>query len=82
MEQWKSVMWSDESNFEVMWDKKTKTIRRPKGSNLYEKKYCKKTVKHPDKVMVWGCFFMRGRGGLWCLPKNVTIQGPLYTEVI
>ena len=45
-------------------------------------KYCQKTVKHPDYVMVWGCFSMRGRGGMWFLPKNEKMRGPRYTEVI
>ena len=44
VEQWKNVMWSDESNFEVMRDKKMKTIRKPKGSNRHEEKYCKQTA--------------------------------------
>jgi hypothetical protein len=42
-----------------------------------------KTVKHPDSVMVWGCFSGAvGRGGLYFLPKKSTQNGERYQEVL
>lgn len=49
----------------------------------YDHRYTMKTVKHFDSVMVW-VFFSgeKGRGGLYFLPKNVTLKGKNYIEVL
>jgi hypothetical protein len=39
-----------------------------------------KIVKHPDSVMVWGCFSAAGRGGLYFLPKNSTMNSETYEK--
>ena len=58
-------------------------VRRPIGSDRCDPKYTQKTVKHPDGVMVWGCFSgHRGRGGLYFLPNNVTMNGVRYVDVL
>ncbi len=41
-----------------------------------------KTVKHPDSVMVWGCFSASGRGGLYFLPKNSTMNSETYEKLL
>jgi hypothetical protein len=40
-------------------------------------------VKHPDSVMVWGCSSgVVSHGGLYFLPKNVTMNVERYEEVL
>jgi hypothetical protein len=58
-------------------------VRHPSGSNRFDTKYAAKTVKHPASVMVWGCFSANlGRGGIYFLPKNVTMNSEKYEKVI
>lgn len=81
-EQWKKVMFSDESTFRLVRGG-SKTVRRPSTASRYDPKYTVKTVKHPDSVMVWGAFSGNmGRGGLYFLPKNVTMKGSNYIKVL
>jgi len=81
-EDWSKVMYSDESTFECIRSASRK-VRRPKGSDRYDPRYTVATVKHPDKIMFWGCFSAQvGRGGLWPLPKNVMMNGPIYVETL
>ena len=79
---WKKVMFSDESTFRLVRGE-SKIVRRPSNVSRYDPKYTVKTVKHPDSVMVWGAFSgNKGRGGLYFLPKNVTMRGTNYLEVL
>jgi hypothetical protein len=42
-----------------------------------------KTVKHPESVMVWGCFVGNGgHGGIFFLPKNQIMNSVCYLEVL
>jgi transposase len=75
-------MFSDESTFRTLRAVQRK-VRRPIGSYRYSSHYTVKTMKHPDSVMVWACFTGDvGRGGLYFLPKNVTMNGERYKEVL
>ena len=79
---WRQVMFSDESTFRLVRGG-SRLVRRPPGASRYDSKYTVKTVKHPDSVMVWGAFSGNyGRGGLYFLPKNVTMKGSNYLEVL
>ena len=79
---WRKVMFSDESTFRLVRGG-SRLVRRPPGTSRYDPKYTVKTVKHPDSVMVWGAFSgNHGRGGLYFLPKNVTMRGANYLEVL
>ena len=80
-QQWDQVMFSDESAFKTF-SSRPMTVRRSPGSNRYDPKYTQKTVKHPDGIMVWGCYSSKGRGGLYFLPKNTTMNGIRYIEVL
>jgi hypothetical protein len=81
-EDWARVMYSDESTFKCLRSTRT-TIRRPQGSNRDDSRYTVKTVKHPDSVMVWGSFSGTLRhAGLYFLPKNTTMNGTRYQEVL
>jgi transposase len=79
---WEKVMYSDESTFRCIRSIKTR-VRRAKGSDRFDSRFTSVTVKHPDSVMVWGCFSGAvGRGGLYFLPKNCTMNGERYQEVL
>lgn len=81
-EEWKKVMFSDESTFRLIRGT-SKIVRRPRDASRYDPKYTVKTVKHPDSVMVWGAFSgNKGRGGLFFLPKNVTMKSDNYIDVL
>ena len=55
VEDWKKVLFSDESKLNRRGsDGKTWTWR--KSGELLKAKHIKQTVKHDDSVMVWGCF--------------------------
>ena len=79
-EECSKVMCSDESTFCTI-RSRSKSIRRPMGSNRYDPKYIVKTVKHPDSVMVWGCFSAKGPSDLFFLPKNLMMNQKVYLGV-
>ena len=75
-------MFSDESTFRLVRGQ-SKVIRRPINASRNDPRYTVKTVKHSDSVMVWGWFSgTKGRGGLYFLPKNVTMRGSNYLQVL
>jgi hypothetical protein len=81
-EQWSRVMFSDESTFRCIRATKTK-VRRPMGSDRYDSRYTVKTVKHPESLMVWGSFSGAvGRGGIFFLPKNTTMNSERYQQTL
>jgi transposase len=61
-DQWRSVLWSDESKFEIR-NHAMKRVWRKKGKR-YDPKNTQGTVKHDKSVMVWGCFSYGGVGRL------------------
>lgn len=61
---WKSVVWSDESKFELVGKKKRRKVWRKAGEALLDK-HTTKTVKFGGgSIMVWGCFSWSGVGNL------------------
>ncbi len=82
MEEWKSVMFSDESHFELQFGNRSVCCRRLVGSDRYASKFTTKTVKHPPKVMVWGCFSWKGRGGLEFMKKGEMMNGTRYLKLL
>jgi transposase len=80
--EWRNVMFSDESTFSLV-NSRSVTVRRSKTMCRYKHKFVVKTVKHSANVMVWGCFSGKmGRGGLYFLPKNCTMNGERYKKVL
>jgi hypothetical protein len=56
IEDWKKVIWSDESSIWIGVNPRRQWVIRPPGERL-NRKYVKKTFKGARvKVMVWGCF--------------------------
>jgi hypothetical protein len=64
-EQWNKVLWTDESPFYLRWRSRKRVWIR-KGQRL-DPKYLQGTVKHPPKIMVWGCFTRWGTGSITCI---------------
>ena len=81
-EDWKKVMFSDESHFELLFGNQATRVRRPVGSDRFDKKFTRKTVKHPKKVMVWACFSFRGRGGIEFLKEGEMMNGERYRDIL
>ncbi len=72
-----TVMYSDESTFCCI--RARSRVRRPIGSNRWK----------PWSTLIlswsgaWGCFLGScGRGGLWFLPKNTTMNGERFKTVL
>lgn len=64
MEEWKNVVWSDESKFEVFGQKRRVFVRRSKSEKMLPECVIP-TVKHGGgSVLVWGCFSFSGTGDL------------------
>lgn len=82
VQDWRKVMWSDESTFQCGAKRRGK-LRRPAGANKFDSRYIETTVKHPDSVMIWGCFSgEQGCGGFYVLPKNKTMNSEVYIQVL
>lgn len=79
-DQWLDVMFSDESTFS-QFASYTRHVRRPPGQR-YNTRYIVPTVKQAPTTMVWACFSGRGRGALWFMPKNTTINGSIYLGIL
>ena len=62
IEQWSNFLWSDESPFVLRFSQKTRRWR------LSSERNCTfamtGSVKHDEKIMVWGCFAAHGVGEL------------------
>ncbi len=82
VEDWKRVMFSDESHFELRFGSKEPRCRRPRGSDRFAPEFTRKTVKHPVKVMVWGCFSWKRRGGLEFLKTGEMMNGTRYRQLL
>lgn len=81
-QKWKTVLFSDESKFNLRGSDGTNTIRRPPRQR-YNPKYTRKVVKFGgDNVMVWGCFSAAGVGpspAVEMHPHTVTLPPPNFT---
>ena len=73
-------MFSDESTFQQFGIHRT-VVRRPPNTR-YICKYTVPTMKHPEKVMIWGCFSAAGRGSIHFVPKNETVNAQRYIRIL
>ena len=82
-DQWRNIMFSDEAKFDILNRSRSVTVRHSGTTNRYADKYVVKTIKHPPSVMMWACFSGKGgRGGIYALPKNITMNGVRYKDVL
>lgn len=78
IDQWKEVIWSDESKYCIR-NHASRKVYRPDGKR-YHHKYTQKTVKHDKSVMVWGCFSHAGIGRLHRI--NGIMNGMKYRTIL
>ena len=69
-DQWKNVIWSDESRFNLFHNDDRSFVRRKSGEE-YHPDCLQKTVKHPVSVMIWGCINWYSIGRLYICEKAV-----------
>lgn len=80
VEDWKKVVWSDESKFMIFGSDGRQYCWRRIGQQL-GKEQIKPTVKHGGgSIMVWGCFTSQGVGYLCRI--NEGLDGNLYREIL
>lgn len=80
VDEWKTVMWSDETMIE-QFNQRRRKVRRPKGQR-YNEKYTVQSVKHPETIMIWGCFSWQGRGGIEFIEKNQRMNSEKYIDIL
>lgn len=78
VENWRKVLFSDESNFEVH-GTKLSHVRRSNNETV-SPKHLQQTVKHPVKQMFWGCFGYHGLGPL--LPITGMMNSAKYIPIL
>ena len=78
VEEWKKVLFSDESHFYVRGEH-SRFVRRSIGESL-NSHHVNQTVKHPQKKMFWGCFSYAGVGSLF--PVEGMMNSDRYIDVI
>ena len=69
IEQWRRVLWSDESPFVLRFNRKTRVWRR--HNERYKTWATTATVKHDEKINVWGCFAAHGVGNLYLVQGHL-----------
>jgi len=74
-EQWETVLWSDESPFVLIFNRKKRVWRR--ANERYKPECTVATVKHDIKINVWGCFSGNGVGELYKIDGIFTADGYL-----
>lgn len=78
--QWKFVLWSDESKIDRMAPSAKRYVRRPKGEE-FNPRYTSHVVKHGGgNIKVWGCFSWNGVGPIYRIRETLT--APLYVEIL
>ena len=77
-EQWRKVIFSDESHFEVH-GHRSQYVRRSAGEPLNSFHF-QQAPKHPPKKMFWGCFTFKGTGRL--CPIEGMMNSTKYQEIL
>lgn len=87
IEQWKRVLWSDESKNNLFGSDGRRFVRRPAGKR-FDKKYTRPTVKHSASVMPWGAFHYGGVvplvwvGEVAAQFDRTTMNGEVYLDIL
>lgn len=69
IEDWKNIIWSDESPFTLRYKARKKVWRL--DNERYDMKCITASVKHDAKINVWGCFSFNGVGELTIIEGNM-----------
>ena len=79
-DQWKNVLFSDESTFS-QFHAITRRVWR-QARQRYNKRFKIPVVKRAPTTMVWGAIAAAGTGPLWFMPPNTTINGQVYLNIL
>ena len=75
------ILCTDEATFSVRANR-SYYVRRPAGSDPYDPRYLRPTVKQPARLMVWGAIGYHAPGTLVILPANVTMNKERYVDLL
>ena len=75
-EQWNQILWSDESPFVLRYNRRTRVWRT--SSEVNKPWTMTGTVKHDQKIMVWGCFSSIGVGNFYLVEGIMTKEQYLH----
>ena len=78
MDEWRKVLFTDKSHFCVH-GQHDRYVRRSADEQL-SSQHVNQHVKHPEKVMIWGCFSAVGPGHLQLCEG--TLKTAQYIEII
>ncbi len=76
---WKSVLWSDESKFDILVGNHGRRVLRAKEEGDFPACY-QRSVQKPASLMVWGCIHAYGMGSLHVLEG--TMNAERYIKVL
>jgi hypothetical protein len=79
-EQWKQVLFADESTF-TQFHAASQKVWRPVGQR-YRSRFTVPVVKQAPTTMVWGAIAAAGPGPLWFMPPKTTINGAVYISIL
>lgn len=79
LHKWRTVIFSDESKFNLFGSDGIQYVRRKVGERL-SGKCLKLTVKHPPGQMIWGCFSYHGIGELAFIKG--TVNAEIYKQIL
>lgn len=78
VDQWKRVIWSDESPYVLRFNRRVRVWRLP--NERYAKQCMTGTIKQDKKIMVWGCFTARGVGKFYRI--NGIMEKHKYKQIL
>lgn len=77
---WKTIIWSDETKFELKNRKKRPKVWKRRGNQL-DRKTIQTTIKHGGgNIMLWGCFSYGCVGNLVLIDEKLT--GTKYVDIL
>ena len=60
----------------------SRRVRRSSSISQYNPRFIRRSVKHPQKIMVWGCFGNGKLGQLYLVEKNQKMNTEMYHYVL
>ena len=81
MDDWKNILWMDESSFEIGKNSRQVHVWRLTSEHYNSSCLVPSFKSGRQTVMVWGCFMWGNHGPFVILPKG-TINGVKYVEMM
>ena len=81
LDQWRKVLWTDESTFYVG-ERPGKKVYSRRDSDPLDPRRVASTFKHPPYLMVWAGFAFGGKSELVVLPRNTSVTKEVYYTLL